>query len=291
MQNNPKHNLSKRIQEFELWRDEKGVIKNIEYAQRRSSRRSKFKELNRDRRLRCWKRLYVPSLFGILMGSVVLLCSSVYSMGHNTLFWDHKNTFYIVGSVMLFAGVILLLIAAGLTYKREQVLRSQLGLPEMFSQAWKPPSTGCGSSWSSTRSTGISRDAKDNSSTSEKKHVRRETSMDSAEMSTFLESSTSSPLTDVTWLEMSTSSSGRFPDNMVNGKVLTTEGPNNVLFVIHSKDYCVSGTSSEYQSGISEHDQSILDSPDICTEICPMLPDSPNPIPSAQSRTTVRSVT
>lgn len=197
-----KRQLSRRVQEFELYKDDKDVFKDVEYARRRADRRRELKRLESDKRLKCWKKVYVPSLLAIFASSAALLCSSISSLGQNSFFFAYKDIFHIVGPIVLIAGIIGLMVAAACSYREEERLRIELGLPSQFPQG-RSTST-VGSIKSDTQSMSTS-EVNELLSRRKKRRFWKKASSDSLEASNFLESSCSSAATDMTWMQHSAS--------------------------------------------------------------------------------------
>ncbi|KAK6170866.1 hypothetical protein SNE40_019160 [Patella caerulea] len=129
--------LNTRIQEFELWRKDGDFFKEGEYAKRRNQRRERVNVIESDRRLKRWKKLYIPAVLGMMTGSFLTLASTVHGLGKNTIFWTSKEVFHVIGPVFLVTGLFFLMIAAAFSHREEEKLRIKLGLPSMFPQSIK----------------------------------------------------------------------------------------------------------------------------------------------------------
>ncbi|ESO84087.1 hypothetical protein LOTGIDRAFT_155410 [Lottia gigantea] len=129
--------LNSRIQEFELWRKDGDFFRDGEYAKRRAKRRERVSSLEGDRRLKRWKKLYIPAVLGMMTGSFLTLASTVHGLGKNTIFWSSKEIFHVLGPVFLCSGLVFLVLAAACSHQEEEKLRIKLGLPSMFPQSMK----------------------------------------------------------------------------------------------------------------------------------------------------------
>ena len=122
--------LRDRIKNFNKWYNEREEQRADEYSQRRSAKVSKRKLFTKDNFVRRLRWLYAITLLVWIAGLITTFCSTVESIGSGTIFYKCKETYRIVGPLILLAGVILLFLTEGL--KMNFKIREGLVRPKYF---------------------------------------------------------------------------------------------------------------------------------------------------------------
>ncbi|XP_076073316.1 uncharacterized protein LOC143044938 [Mytilus galloprovincialis] len=110
-----------RIKQFSIWFEEKDAARQKTYAQRRFDREAKREK--RKERVRCLRKLLIPTAFCWLVGFVLIMGSTVQSLGEGTIFWNLRDKFHIIGPVVLGTGLVLLLITEGCISNHQMKIR------------------------------------------------------------------------------------------------------------------------------------------------------------------------
>lgn len=101
-----------RIKQFSIWYEEVDSARQREFAQRRFDRQYLREE--QQRRVRCFRRLFIPTGICWLFGFCMILASTVKSLGEGTIFWTMRDKFHVIGPVTLGIGLVLLMVTEGL---------------------------------------------------------------------------------------------------------------------------------------------------------------------------------
>lgn len=93
------------------------------FAKRRFDR--EFKREIKRRRVRCIRKLFIPTALCWIVGFGITLASTVRSLGEGTVFWNYREDFQIAGPCLLGAGLIMLMLTEGLI-SNQQIKIKQL---------------------------------------------------------------------------------------------------------------------------------------------------------------------
>lgn len=113
----------KKLEEREMNESPGEWQKNQEYKMIRERRKLLRKQVGA--KLRTIKRLYILSLFGVILGIVFLFGATIRTLGDGTFLWTYKEAFRIIGTVIIVLGIILLLTTVGLdSVSREKLKKA-----------------------------------------------------------------------------------------------------------------------------------------------------------------------
>ncbi|CAC5419481.1 unnamed protein product [Mytilus coruscus] len=110
-----------RIKQFSIWFEEKDSARQKTYAQRRFDREA-IRE-KRKKRVRCFRKLLIPTAICWLVGFVLIMGSTVRSLGEGTIFWNIRDKLHIIGPVVLGTGLVLLMITEGCISNHQTKIR------------------------------------------------------------------------------------------------------------------------------------------------------------------------
>lgn len=100
------------------------TVQDKEFSQRRDSKRRRKEEINNDKRLKLYRKLYVPAVGCLLGGFVLSIGGTVRGLSEKTFLWRHREVFCILGPIILTIGIGLLLLSVALVTNRiEKVTR------------------------------------------------------------------------------------------------------------------------------------------------------------------------
>ena len=102
------------------------ILKEKEFKKRRDSKKAKKQMILQDRRVRCYRSLYVPTIICIGGGCVIVLMSTVQNLGEGTFIYTYRRIFHYVGPITLAFGIILMLVSVGLTDNRTKTVKSKI---------------------------------------------------------------------------------------------------------------------------------------------------------------------
>jgi len=120
-----------RIKQFSIWYEEVDSARQREFAQRRLDRQ--YLREKKQRRVKCFRRLFIPTVICWLFGFCMILASTVKGLGEGTIFWTMRDRFHVIGPVTLGIGLILLMVTEGLISNHQikiKRLESLLATPE-----------------------------------------------------------------------------------------------------------------------------------------------------------------
>ncbi|CAC5419483.1 unnamed protein product [Mytilus coruscus] len=107
-----RRNTVERLNQFRLWTKEKDNAQQQKFSKLRVERERTRKK---KRKQTGWFRwLYLPTAVCWLLGIYITVTSTVQSLGEGTLFWTMRETFRIIGPVILGIGLVLLMVTEGL---------------------------------------------------------------------------------------------------------------------------------------------------------------------------------
>ncbi|KAK7113809.1 uncharacterized protein [Littorina saxatilis] len=119
-----KKTQAQRLLEFEMWTNDK-TLKDLEYSQRRTEKKQRRREHKKDAINRCWQKLYIPAVVGMVGGTFLTLCGTLQSLGGDTVFWTVRTALTVLGPALLGLGFLCLMLAAGCTFKHDQHMRQK----------------------------------------------------------------------------------------------------------------------------------------------------------------------
>ena len=88
--------------------------KDKEYFKRRKARQ--HKRLMRKRQAKRAMYFYVPTSFFLILGTTSLIMSTVPGLGNNTIFWENKTIFHILGACCAVVGIVCLMATEGYSH-------------------------------------------------------------------------------------------------------------------------------------------------------------------------------
>ncbi|KAL4240141.1 hypothetical protein ACF0H5_000935 [Mactra antiquata] len=104
--------LKKKIEEHAFQTNTAEWQKEQEYKSIRE-RRKKLRQQTR-KRLRMVRRMYIPAILGMILGTIVLFGSTIQSLGEGSVLYTYSDQFKYVGVITIVAGTVLLLTAVGM---------------------------------------------------------------------------------------------------------------------------------------------------------------------------------
>ncbi|XP_059178597.1 uncharacterized protein LOC131957815 [Physella acuta] len=114
-----------KAEEHRLWVDQE-VFQEQEYDRRRMEKRRRKKEKQRDKMYRARRKCYIPAVTVAVVGSILLMVSSIDNLAGKSIFFTHREAFQICGGVMLGFGVLMVMVVAGITYRSPEERHAKL---------------------------------------------------------------------------------------------------------------------------------------------------------------------
>lgn len=116
--------MRRAVDKFNQENDLNTIIQHEEFSKRRNSKRNRKQEIDTDRQLALYRRLYVPTLVCLLLGVVFSFGGTLRGLSEKTFLWKYREVFCIIGPILLTLGVVLLLVSIALiTHRRKEVGR------------------------------------------------------------------------------------------------------------------------------------------------------------------------
>lgn len=116
--------MRRAVDKFNEENDLNTIIQHEEFSKRRSSKQKRKQEIDTDRQLALYRRLYVPTLICLLLGTVFSFGGTLRGLSEKTFLWRYREIFCIIGPIFLTLGVVLLFVSIALiTHRRKEVGR------------------------------------------------------------------------------------------------------------------------------------------------------------------------
>lgn len=108
--------LKERIRQFSMWYVEETDKKERDHFQLRLDRRRRRKDKN-TKWMGLVKALFMLDVMAWVTGMIMTVCSTVGAIGKDTVFYENKDFYRILGPVIILVAVIILLVVAALNQR------------------------------------------------------------------------------------------------------------------------------------------------------------------------------
>ena len=115
--------IKRRVEKFNEERKKYAGEKEDDYAERRKKKKEKKKRVQRDRKLKRFKCLYWPSFLLLFCGCVFIFGATVKSISDGSVLWENRETFKIVGPVLMTAGLLLFMVTVAFVTNHTKRIR------------------------------------------------------------------------------------------------------------------------------------------------------------------------
>ncbi|CAL1535602.1 unnamed protein product [Lymnaea stagnalis] len=127
----PTTKLRERVEEFRLLSNNE-ALREVEYDKRRGEWTRRGELLKLDKPLQRWKKCYIPSVLSVVGGAFLLFVCSIKGLSGDSVFFHQKIVFQVIGGVLVGVGVVLIMVTAACTYKREEFIGTKSGFPKPY---------------------------------------------------------------------------------------------------------------------------------------------------------------
>lgn len=132
--------IRRAVDRFNQESDLTTIIQHEEFSRRRHSKRQRRQRIDTDRRLALYRRLYIPTLGCLLLGTVFSVGGTVRGLSEKTFMWKYRQVFCVVGPVFLILGVVLLLASIALITRRRREVGKLVALRRSLRTLSRPSS-------------------------------------------------------------------------------------------------------------------------------------------------------